>query len=49
VKRVLLLTAGGPVSGEPCEPRHWHGFAGMDEAAVGEIADFVRDPKPDPP
>jgi len=49
VKRVLLLTAGGPVSGDPCEPRHWHGFAGMDEIAVGEIVDFVRNPTPDPP
>jgi hypothetical protein len=37
------------VSGDPCEPRHWHGFAGMDESAVEEIVDFVRNPKPEPP
>lgn len=49
VKRVVMPTAGGPVSGDPCEPRHWHGFSGMDEAAVEEIADFVRNPKPEPP
>jgi pimeloyl-ACP methyl ester carboxylesterase len=49
VKRVVMPTVGGPVSGDPCEPRHWHGFAGMDEAAVEEIVDFVRNPKPEPP
>jgi predicted alpha/beta-hydrolase family hydrolase len=48
-KRIVLPTGGGPVSGDPCEPRHWHGFAGMDEAAVMEIVDFVRNPRPDPP
>jgi pimeloyl-ACP methyl ester carboxylesterase len=49
VKRIVVPTAGGPVSGDPCEPRHWHGFAGMDEGAVEEIVDFVRNPKPEPP
>jgi hypothetical protein len=47
-RRIVLPTAGGPVSGDPCEPRHWHGFAGMDEAAVWEIVDFVRNPRQDP-
>jgi len=48
-RRIVMPTAGGPVSGDPCEPRHWHGFAGMDQAAVEEIVDFVRNPRPDPP
>jgi pimeloyl-ACP methyl ester carboxylesterase len=49
VKRIVMPTGGGPASGGPCKPGHWHGFAGMDEAAVAEIVDFVRNPKPDPP
>jgi pimeloyl-ACP methyl ester carboxylesterase len=49
VKRVVMHSAGGPPSGDPCEPRHWHGYAGMDEMAVAEIVDFVQNPKPDPP
>lgn len=49
VKRFLMPTAGGPASGDACGARHWHGFAGMDETVVAEIADFVRNPKPEPP
>ena len=48
-RRIVLPTGGGPASGDPCEPMHWHGFVGMDQEAVDEIADFVRNPKPDPP
>ncbi len=44
-KRLLMVNGGGGVSGDPCEPMHWHGFIGMEKDVVDEIVDFVRSPR----
>lgn len=48
-KRFLMVNGGSGARGDPCEPMHWHGFIGMDQEAVDEIADFIRNPKPELP
>lgn len=45
VKRLIWADGGGPASGEPCEPQHWHGFVGMEVEAVGLITDWLAEPR----
>lgn len=44
-KRLAIVEGGSGAYGDPCEPMHWHGFIGMEQQAVDEIARFIRDPK----
>jgi pimeloyl-ACP methyl ester carboxylesterase len=48
-KRLLLVDGGSAPSGAPCGAQHRHGFAGMDRDVVEAIADFIRNPRPEPP
>jgi hypothetical protein len=43
--RVLWLT-GGTDSGDPCEARGYHGFAGIDGQVVSAVSRFVSGTKP---
>lgn len=45
VKKLLLVDGGGNPSGPVCEPMHYHGYIGMEEEAVKQIAAFVKDPR----
>jgi hypothetical protein len=45
VKKLLLVDGGGNPSGPVCEPMHYHGYIGMEEEAVKQIAGFVKDPR----
>jgi len=45
VKRLIWADGGGPASGEPCEPQHWHGFVGLEAEAVGLITDWLAEPR----
>jgi hypothetical protein len=45
VKKLIMVNGGAGVSGDPCEPLHWHGFIGMDKEAVDIIADWIKNPK----
>ena len=39
---VVLLDGGAPPRSEPCEAHSQHGFLGIENHAVGAIADFIR-------
>jgi predicted esterase len=45
VRQLQLLSGGGPVSGDACEPLHHHGFIGIEEEAVRRIAEWIRQPQ----
>ncbi|HXZ49946.1 MAG TPA: hypothetical protein VEG27_13065 [Usitatibacter sp.] len=45
-KKLLIVSGGGTPYGPKCEPMHWHGFVGMEQEAVDDIARFVREPRP---
>jgi pimeloyl-ACP methyl ester carboxylesterase len=46
VKRQMLVSGGSSPRGDPCEAFHWHGFVGMEERAVRDIAAWIRHPEP---
>ena len=45
VKR-WIVDGGGQPSGHECEALHWHGFIGMEEQAVRDLAGWMREPRP---
>lgn len=45
VKR-WLVDGGSDPSGDECEALHWHGFIGMEEQAVRDVAGWMRAPRP---
>jgi pimeloyl-ACP methyl ester carboxylesterase len=45
-KKLSMVDGGSGAYGNPCEPMHWHGFIGMEQQAVDEIARFIRAPSP---
>jgi acetyl esterase/lipase len=46
VKKLMLLDAGANPSGDVCGPLHWHGFIGMEPAAVEAMVGWIRRPVP---
>ena len=46
VKKLMIVEGGQNPTGNPCQALHWHGFVGMEERAVQDIAAWVRDPQP---
>lgn len=44
VKKLMLLDAGANPSGDVCGPLHWHGFIGMEPAAVDAMVGWMRRP-----
>lgn len=46
VKKLMVVEGGENPSGNPCQALHWHGFIGMEERAVQEIAAWMREPQP---
>ena len=46
VKKLMLVEGGGPPSGDPCEPRGFHGFVGMEARAVEDISGWIKRPVP---
>lgn len=44
IKKTLIVTGGGGESGNPCEPLHFHGFIGMENEAVDQIARWILNP-----
>ena len=46
VKKLMVVDGGGDPVGDPCQARHWHGFIGMEERVVKDIADWIRRPQP---
>jgi hypothetical protein len=48
-KKLLMVDGGSGAYGDPCEPMHWHGFIGMEQQVVDEIAGFIREQRLQPP
>jgi pimeloyl-ACP methyl ester carboxylesterase len=46
VKKLWLVEGGDNPTGDPCEALHWHGFIGMEETAVKDMASWIRQPSP---
>lgn len=44
VKALRMVAGGSDPRGDPCQPLHWHGFAGMDDEAVRLVTDWIRAP-----
>ncbi len=45
VKKLWLVEGGGPPSGDPCEPRGYHGFVGMEQQVVDDISGWINQPQ----
>jgi hypothetical protein len=38
-----LVGGGGPVSGDPCQNQHWHGFVGIENEVTSLIVKWLKD------
>lgn len=47
VKKRWIVEGGSNPEGDPCEALHWHGFIGMEEQAVKDIAGWIAKPQSD--
>jgi pimeloyl-ACP methyl ester carboxylesterase len=43
-KKLVLVEGGANPTGDPCEALHWHGFIGMEQQAVQDIARWIKNP-----
>jgi pimeloyl-ACP methyl ester carboxylesterase len=46
-RQLQLISGGGPVSGDACEPFHHHGFIGIEEEVIQRITSWIRHPRHD--
>lgn len=46
VKKLVIVDGGSSPSGDVCHALHWHGFIGMEEDAVQQIVQWIRQPVP---
>lgn len=46
VKKLMMVDGGNSPSGDVCHALHWHGFIGMEEEAVQQIVQWIRQPVP---
>ena len=44
VRKLTLVSGGSGATGDPCEPLHYHGYAGMQNEAVDLIAAWIVNP-----
>jgi hypothetical protein len=44
VKKLILVSGGGPPSGDECTSSHWHGFVGQEQEVVRIIAEWIKKP-----
>jgi pimeloyl-ACP methyl ester carboxylesterase len=42
-KQFSMVTGGGPVSGDPCQNQHWHGFVGIESSVTSQIIQWIKD------
>ncbi len=45
IKKLWLVEGGGPPSGNPCQPRGYHGFVGMEQQAIDDITSWIYKPQ----
>ena len=42
IKKEIYVKGGANPSGDPCEPKHWHGFIGMEKEVVDLITNWIN-------
>ena len=47
IKKRWIVEGGAHPQGDPCQALHWHGFVGMEEQAVKDIAGWIAAPRGD--
>ena len=47
IKKRWIVEGGSNPEGDPCEALHWHGFIGMEEQAVKDMAAWIAKPQSD--
>jgi pimeloyl-ACP methyl ester carboxylesterase len=47
IKKRWIVEGGGDPEGDPCEALHWHGFIGVEEQSVKDIAGWIAQPHSD--
>jgi hypothetical protein len=45
IKKLWLVEGCGPPSGDPCQPRGFHGFVGMEQQAIDDITNWINKPQ----
>lgn len=46
VKKFIELDGGENPTGDPCEALHYHGYIGVEDQAVAQMVEWIKDPKP---
>jgi hypothetical protein len=44
IEKLMMVSGGSNPTGSPREGNHWHGFIGMEQQAVSDISDWIRQP-----
>lgn len=42
-KNFKMFAGGGPVSGDPCQNQHWHGFIGIESQVTAHIVKWIKE------
>ena len=42
-KDFKMFGGGGPVSGDPCNNQHWHGFIGIESQVTAHIIKWIKE------
>lgn len=43
-KKLMVVDGGANPTGDECGAQHWHGFVGMEQEAINQIAQWIRKP-----
>jgi hypothetical protein len=41
-KESYMVKGGGPISADPCQHQHWHGFIGIEEGVTFQISNWIK-------
>ena len=44
IKKLMVVDGGANPTGDECAGQHWHGFIGMEQEAVNQIASWMKKP-----
>ena len=44
VKKLIFVDGGANPAGDVCAGQHWHGFIGMEQEAISQIAQWIKKP-----
>lgn len=44
IKKLMVVDGGANPSGDECAGQHWHGFIGMEQEAINQISNWIKNP-----